>query len=108
MTMLFSKSIPQKSISTFVVGPGWEPLPWVIGSSCKTKPTFSRKNLSLHNNTDWPLRSPDLTPCNFFLWGYFKEKVFRTPPESLNVLRQKIKRECNLPTENRDLIRRSV
>jgi hypothetical protein len=24
----------------------------------------------------WPPRSPDLTPCDFFLWGYVKEQVF--------------------------------
>ena len=23
--------------------------------------------------TCWPLRSPDLTPCDFFLWGYIKD-----------------------------------
>jgi hypothetical protein len=23
----------------------------------------------------WPPRSPDLTPCDLFLWGYVKEKV---------------------------------
>ncbi|KAG8260666.1 hypothetical protein J6590_091835, partial [Homalodisca vitripennis] len=27
----------------------------------------------------WPPRSPDLTPCDFFLWGYVKEKVFVPP-----------------------------
>ena len=26
-------------------------------------------------NTKWPPRSPDLTPCDFFLWGYIKSKV---------------------------------
>ena len=24
---------------------------------------------------DWPARSPDLNPCDFFLWGYLKSKV---------------------------------
>jgi hypothetical protein len=24
----------------------------------------------------WPPRFPDLTPCDFFLWGYAKEQVF--------------------------------
>ncbi|GBL93529.1 hypothetical protein AVEN_59716-1 [Araneus ventricosus] len=24
----------------------------------------------------WPPRLPDLTPCDFFLWGYVKEKVY--------------------------------
>ena len=25
----------------------------------------------------WPARSPDLTPCDFFLWGYLKEEVYK-------------------------------
>ena len=24
----------------------------------------------------WPPRSPDLTPCDFFLWGYIKDLVY--------------------------------
>ena len=24
----------------------------------------------------WTPRSPDITPCNFFLWGYVKDRVF--------------------------------
>ena len=27
----------------------------------------------------WPPRSPDLTPLDFFLWGFVKEKVYYTP-----------------------------
>ena len=35
--------------------------------------------------------SPDLTPCDFFLWGYIKERVFVPPlPVSLNELKQRI------------------
>ncbi|KYM97850.1 hypothetical protein ALC62_11454, partial [Cyphomyrmex costatus] len=26
--------------------------------------------------TPWPARSPDYNPCDFFLWGAIKEKVF--------------------------------
>ncbi|KDR09694.1 hypothetical protein L798_15624 [Zootermopsis nevadensis] len=26
----------------------------------------------------WPARSPDLTPTDFFLWGYTKDQVHRT------------------------------
>ena len=26
---------------------------------------------------EWPARSLDLTPCNFFLWGWAKEEVYR-------------------------------
>lgn len=39
---------------------------------------------------EWPARSPDLTPLDFFLWGYVKSKVFVTQPESLDELRQRI------------------
>ena len=47
-------------------------------------------------------------PLWFFRWGYLKDKVFRTPPESLNVPLWIIITECKLLTENSDLIRRSV
>jgi hypothetical protein len=39
----------------------------------------------------WPPRSPDLTPCDFLLWGYVKDKVYMPPlPRDLPELRQKI------------------
>ena len=35
--------------------------------------------------------SPDLTVCDFFLWGYIKDRVFVPPlPASLNELKQRI------------------
>ncbi|GBM56681.1 hypothetical protein AVEN_42056-1 [Araneus ventricosus] len=39
----------------------------------------------------WPPRSPDLTPCDFFLWGYEKDKVY-VPPMStmLQALQERI------------------
>ena len=27
----------------------------------------------------WPPRSPDLTPCDFFLWGYVKDNTYKPP-----------------------------
>jgi hypothetical protein len=39
----------------------------------------------------WSPRSPDLTPCDFFLWGYVKDKVYVSPiPRDLPQLRQRI------------------
>ncbi len=26
---------------------------------------------------EWPTRSPDLSPCDFFLWGYLKNIVYQ-------------------------------
>jgi hypothetical protein len=40
----------------------------------------------------WPPRSPDLTPCDFFFWGYVKDKVFVPPlPQDLQQLTQRIR-----------------
>lgn len=30
----------------------------------------------------WPPRSPDLTPCDFYLWGHIKELVYARKPTS--------------------------
>lgn len=38
----------------------------------------------------WPPRSPDLTPLDFFVWGYIKNIVYRTQPESMDELIQKV------------------
>jgi diadenosine tetraphosphate (Ap4A) HIT family hydrolase len=44
---------------------------------------------------EWLARSPDLTPCDFFLWGYLKEKVFKHHPQSLEDLQERIQQEIN-------------
>jgi len=39
----------------------------------------------------WPSRSLDLTPCDFFLWVYIKDRVYVPPmPRDLPQLRQRI------------------
>jgi len=39
----------------------------------------------------WPHRSSDLTPCDFFLWGFVKDTVFVPPlPPKLQDLRDRI------------------
>ena len=32
---------------------------------------------------EWPARSPDLTPMDFWLWGYLKEKVCAHNPKTV-------------------------
>lgn len=44
--------------------------------------------------TEWPARSPDLTPCDFFLWGYLKERVYRERPANIPELRARITQCC--------------
>lgn len=38
----------------------------------------------------WPPRSPDLTPLDFYFWGYMKQKVYAVPIESREQLRARI------------------
>jgi len=39
----------------------------------------------------WPIRSPDLTPCDFFLWGFVKDTLFVPPlPANLQDLSNRI------------------
>ena len=35
---------------------------------------FREMVISLYREVEWPPRSPDLTPCDFFLCGYLKER----------------------------------
>jgi hypothetical protein len=39
----------------------------------------------------WPPRSPDLTPLDYFLWGYVKGQVYKSPrPQTVQELRDRI------------------
>ncbi|GFT11903.1 uncharacterized protein NPIL_425361 [Nephila pilipes] len=49
---------------------------------------------------EYPPRSPDLTPLDFFLWGYLKDKVYAQKPATVVQLRATIEHECtNIPRE---------
>jgi len=53
----------------------------------------------------WPPRSPDLTPCDFFVWGFVKDSIYVPPlPMSLNELRDWIKHA--LQTITADMLHR--
>ena len=41
----------------------------------------------------WPLHFPDLTPADFWLWGYLKSSVCRSRSSSLSELKDEIWRE---------------
>ena len=41
----------------------------------------------------WPPRSPDLSVCDYYLWGTLKSKVYRNNPQSLQELQQNISDE---------------
>ncbi|GBM90235.1 hypothetical protein AVEN_86207-1 [Araneus ventricosus] len=43
---------------------------------------------------EWPPRSPDLNPLDFFLWGNIKQRVYATLPPTLQELRNRITDAC--------------
>jgi hypothetical protein len=42
----------------------------------------------------WPPCRPDLNPCDYFLWGYLKGKVFSSAPRNLPELKERMKESC--------------
>ncbi|XP_025422162.1 uncharacterized protein LOC112691923 [Sipha flava] len=48
----------------------------------------------------WPARSPNLTPLDFFLWGYLKTVVYADPSVNLQDLKNKIKVVCDILSED--------
>jgi hypothetical protein len=49
---------------------------------------------------NWPPNSPDLNPCDYFLWGFLKEKIFLKKPQTVIKLRGLIIQTCNLLSSN--------
>ena len=52
---------------------------------------FDTSTLGERLAVHWPARSPDLTPCDFFLWGWLKSEVYMSCPfPDLPTLERKI------------------
>jgi len=51
-------------------------------------------------STPWPPRSPDITPLDFFLWGYVKDKVFSKPVPVITNLKARITDDFATITED--------
>jgi len=52
--------------------------------------TFPNRWIGRDGLTPWPPRSPDITPFDFFLWGYVKDKVFSTPVPDITNLKARV------------------
>ena len=61
---------------------------------------FPSHVISLRGDIGWPPRSPDLNPCDFFLWGYVKSKVYEHRPSTLEHLKAAITEEVNAIPHN--------
>lgn len=54
---------------------------------------FPEKVISRRGTINWPPRSPDLTPLDYFMWGYLKQKVYANKPRTLLQLKHNIRTE---------------
>ena len=63
--------------------------------------TFGEDNVISRNcKNSWPSRSPNINPCDFFLWGYLKHRVFSRKPTSLQQIKDFVNEEvANIPAE---------
>ncbi|GFS68150.1 putative transposable element [Trichonephila clavipes] len=70
------------------------------GATCHTaratidllKDTFGDRLISRFGPVNWPTRSCDLTPPDYFLWGYVNSLVYADKPQTLDHLEDNIHR----------------
>ena len=64
------------------------------------KGKLGERVISRNGLVEWPPRSCDLTPLDFFLWDYVKSLVYANKPATLEDLKDNIQREIdNVPVE---------
>ncbi|GFW14036.1 uncharacterized protein TNCV_3546251 [Trichonephila clavipes] len=56
------------------------------------KDTLGDRLISRFGTVNWPPRSCDLTPIDYFLWGYVKSLVYADKPQTLDHLEDNIRR----------------
>lgn len=67
---------------------------------------FPNTWIGRRGSVEWPARSPDLTPMDFFFWGVVKEKVFSKKPLDVNQMVEFIRQACQDIDENKELCRK--
>lgn len=61
---------------------------------------FTNRWIGRGSFISWPPRSPDLTPCDFFLWPTVKNIVYETPPTTAENMQQRIRNAFLQLSEN--------
>lgn len=79
---------------------------WTVPVREYLNEVFPNRWIGRDGPTPWPARSPDLTPLDFFLWGYLKSKVYATPPQNLDDLWNRIQQQAALIDE--EMIKKAV
>lgn len=64
--------------------------------------TFPNRWIGRRGAIEWPPRSPDLNPLDYYLWGFLKSKVYFNRPDNLQELAERITQEIQrIPPETK-------
>jgi len=66
---------------------------------------FPQRWFGRRGSIEWPPRSPDLTPMDFFFWGVVKNKVYEKNPKTVHELTDYIHDAFREINEDRNLCR---
>jgi hypothetical protein len=65
-------------------------------TACETmellREKFPGRVISRNGDRNWPPRSCDFSPCDFFLWGFVKSRVYANKPQTIPELKAEIGR----------------
>ncbi|KAJ4442613.1 hypothetical protein ANN_04202 [Periplaneta americana] len=99
---------PQKSVRTasrdLLFQQDGAPPHWALEVRRTLDNTFSARWIGRGGPLAWPPRSPDLTPLDFFLWRFVKDKVYRTRVIDLDDLKARIR--AAIASVDIDMLRR--
>ena len=78
------------------MGDGWFQQDGAMDHTARTSMNLLREHFpewltSLRGNLQWPVRPPDLAPCDYFPWGYLKSLGYTTRPTTLGQLKYNIR-----------------
>ncbi|KAL7290660.1 hypothetical protein TKK_0015421 [Trichogramma kaykai] len=57
-------------------------------------PTQQPTWVPMRGTIEWPAKSSDLTPLDFFFWGYIRNKIYVSKPGYSTDLRKRIVHKC--------------
>ena len=70
---------------------------------------MANRRLGRRKPHEWPSRRPDLTPGEFYLWGYTMEELYKAKPRTLEDLEARIQDVLNhIPDDVQQKVAHSI
>lgn len=102
LDMLENFAVPQIAAMqpTIIFQQDGAPPHWSLEVRKFLNDTFPHRWIGRGGPIPWPPRSPDITPLDFFLWGYVKDRVYATRVNDRVELKRRIRDVINSVTED--------